>query len=116
MTEESNQNIGSAIFTSDTTEDGGQMVHFAEQFKDKVRAIHEHFDKNKDGFLNFEELSNLQLATSGQVLESTMYAYLCQGLNCQPDKGLGLDGLKLTYASEGANIGEYMFLLAMCSV
>ena len=107
--EESAQSIGSSIFAATEGETGGEMIGFAEQFKDKVRAIHEHFDKNNDGFLNFEELSNLQLCTNGQALDSTMYGYFCQGLGCQPNKGLSLDVLKLTYASEGANIGELFF-------
>ena len=110
--EESAQNVGPSLFTTaktddvndgdgNTTKSNEEMISFAEQFVDKIRAIHEHFDKNKDGYLNYDELSSLQLCTSGQTLDSTMYGYLCQGLGCQPDKGLSLDGLKLTYASEG---------------
>ncbi len=105
--EESGDNIGNSLFNT-TSSAGGtdEMTSFAEEFVDKTRAIHEHFDLNKDGYLNFDELSSLQLCTSGQTLDSNMYAYLCQGLGCQPDKGLSLDGLKLTYASEGTNLGE----------
>ena len=105
--EESAHNVGSSIFTATEGEEGGHMINFADQFKDKVLAIHEHFDKNKDGFLNFDELSALQLCTSGQVLDSTMYGYICQGLGCAPSEGLHLDGLKLTYASDGANVGKF---------
>ena len=104
--EETGETIGTSLFSNGDNDDGDEMISFADQFVDKVRAIHEHFDKNCDGFLNFEELSSLQLCTSGQILDSSLYGYLCQGLGCQPDKGLSLDGLKLTYASEGANVGE----------
>ena len=37
----------------------------AEGFRDKVRALHEHFDRDKDGFLDHSELRGLQLLTSG---------------------------------------------------
>ncbi len=110
--EESASSVESSLFsnTAATTnhekeEDEEQMMSFAEQFKDKVKIIHEHFDKNQDGYLNFEELSNLQLCTSGQSLDGTVYAYICQAFGCHPDKGLSLDGLKLTYASEGTDLG-----------
>eukprot|EP00551_Chaetoceros_affinis_P014176 CAMPEP_0203688894 /NCGR_PEP_ID=MMETSP0091-20130426/1412_1 /ASSEMBLY_ACC=CAM_ASM_001089 /TAXON_ID=426623 /ORGANISM="Chaetoceros affinis, Strain CCMP159" /LENGTH=154 /DNA_ID=CAMNT_0050558453 /DNA_START=172 /DNA_END=636 /DNA_ORIENTATION=+ len=107
--EESGENIGNSLFTTDTSSSNtsaDDMTSFAEQFIDKTRAIHEHFDKNKDGFLNFDELSSLQLCTSGEILDGNMYQALCQGLGCQPNKGLSLDGLKLTYASEGTNLDE----------
>ena len=35
---------------------------------DKCARIFEHFDKDNDGTLNFQELSALQLATAGTVL------------------------------------------------
>lgn len=116
--EESGTNIGSSLFSvsssveDDDNNDGGEMTSFAEHFKDKVQAIHEHFDKNKDGFLNYEELSSLQLCTSGQVLDSTIYGYLCKELGCLPHQGLSLDGLKLTYASEGTSLGECFWMLS----
>jgi hypothetical protein len=109
--EESAQNVGSSLFSSNTNDDSDEMVNFAEQFRDKVKAIHEHFDENQDGFLNFDELSSLQLRTSGEILDRNMYGYLCQQLGCKPDKGLSLDGLRLTYASEGADVGTRMLFL-----
>ena len=94
------QNVGSALFSGNCSET------FAEQFKDKVRAIHEHFDKDKDGHLNFKELSSLQLCTSGNPMDESLYVMICRGLQCHPSKGLSLDHLKLTYAAEGTDLEE----------
>ena len=99
-TSNSAQNIGAALFTGNCSET------FAEQFKDKVRAIHEHFDQDKDGHLNYKELSSLQLCTSGNPMEEEVYLMVCRGLGCHPSKGLALDHLKLTYATEGTNLEE----------
>jgi hypothetical protein len=78
---------------------------FAEEFTDKVRGLHEHFDLNKDGFLNFEELRSLQLMTSGEDMKPEHYEMACRALDCHPSKGLSLDALRLTYAADGTNIG-----------
>lgn len=82
-------------------------VGFAEEFRDKVRTLFEHFDKDGDKYLNFPELAALQVATSGDILTEDMYVMACRALGCPPSQGLSLDALKLTYASEGANIGAY---------
>ncbi len=116
--EESGTTIGSSLFSETTTtttntntsaeknhDDENEMENFAEQFKDKVKLIHEHFDKNQDGYLNYHELSNLQECTSGQKLDSVVYGHICSAFSCRPEKGLSLDGLKLTYASEGSDLG-----------
>eukprot|EP00591_Stephanopyxis_turris_P007058 CAMPEP_0195526152 /NCGR_PEP_ID=MMETSP0794_2-20130614/27051_1 /TAXON_ID=515487 /ORGANISM="Stephanopyxis turris, Strain CCMP 815" /LENGTH=123 /DNA_ID=CAMNT_0040656775 /DNA_START=37 /DNA_END=408 /DNA_ORIENTATION=+ len=74
---------------------------------DMVRLLHEHFDKNKDGFLNFQELKSLQRETSGDNLDENSYVMVCRALDCHPNNGLTLDALLLTYASNGdANIEE----------
>jgi len=73
---------------------------------DKVRTIHEHFDKDNDDHLNFDELASLQLFTSGAVMDSNQYGMVCQALGCRPSQGLSLDAMKLTYAADGANIDE----------
>jgi|AntRauTorckE5430_2_1112549.scaffolds.fasta_scaffold41043_1 hypothetical protein len=95
---ESASNIGAALFQSSDS--------FAVEFMDKVRLIHEHFDKDNDGFLNFEELSSLQLITSGAEMDGSSFGMICQALGCKPSQGLGLDALKLTYAAQGANVDE----------
>jgi Ca2+-binding EF-hand superfamily protein len=88
-----------AIFESNDTS-------FAKEFQDKVRTIHEYFDKDKDGYLNFEELSNLQRYTSGSEMEKSVYHHLCQIFGSTPNRGLSIDHLRLTYSSDGANIDE----------
>uniref|UniRef100_A0A7S1BTW0 EF-hand domain-containing protein n=1 Tax=Corethron hystrix TaxID=216773 RepID=A0A7S1BTW0_9STRA len=83
-----------------------ENIDFSQQFKDKVRAIHELFDKDGDGFLNFEELRSLQLTTSGQKMDETHYVMACRALDCHPKQGLSLDALRLTYASEGSSVDD----------
>lgn len=79
---------------------------FAEEFRDKVGAIHEHFDCDKDGYLNFAELKNLQSKTSGASLDEDQYVMVCKALGCHPSKGVSLPALRLTYAAEGTNLEE----------
>eukprot|EP00980_Cylindrotheca_fusiformis_P016023 scaffold4715_cov115-Cylindrotheca_fusiformis.AAC.7 len=78
----------------------------AELFRDRVRSLHEHFDKDGDGHLNFEELAALQKATEGVILSEEMYVMACKALDCIPNKGISMGALKLTYASEGADISK----------
>ena len=91
-------------------EDNGK-TSFAEEFKDKVRLLHEQFDKDKDGFLNFPEIRSLQLHTSGEDMDENNYVMVCRALDCHPNKGISVDALRLTYASEGANIDEDFLLV-----
>lgn len=77
-----------------------------EWFRDKVRAIFEHFDTDQDQHLKFAELAALQKATSGTMLTEEMYVMACRALDCTPHKGISLDALKLTYAAEGSDIGK----------
>ena len=74
---------------------------------DRVRCLHENFDKNEDGHLNFEELAALQKATEGVILSKEMYVMACKALDQKPDPGISLDALKLTYASEGSDISKF---------
>ena len=80
----------------------------AESFRDKVRILFEHFDKDGDGFLNLKELAALQKATEGVILTEEMYLMACRTLNCQPGNGITLGALKVTYASDGADVGGYI--------
>lgn len=97
MTEYMSQNL-EPLFQSDSS--------FAKEFRDKVRLIHEHFDKDQDGYLNFKELSNLQFYTSGSTVDSNSYGHLCKIFGTDPNQGLSLDHLRLTYSSVGANIDD----------
>ena len=97
-------NIGAHLFANEDDS-------FANEFVDKVRAIHEYFDKDNDGFLNFKELSSLQLCTSGKVMDGDIYAMVCRSLGCHPNRGMSLETLKLTYAAEGTDVGEFEHLL-----
>ena len=74
--------------------------------KDKVSAIHSHFDRDKDGHLNYSELRSLQLVTSGADMTTEQYKQVCAALNCHVDRGLCLNALKFTYAAEGADVDE----------
>jgi len=102
--------VGNALFESSTaggTNGGGDALpSFAELFLDKIRAMHEHFDKDQNGYLNFSELSSLQLYTSGDTMDENTYVMVCKTLGCHPNQGIGVEALKLTYASEGADIEE----------
>jgi hypothetical protein len=71
-----------------------------------VQALHEHFDIDKDGFLNFKEISALQEATSGDSMSENQYVMVCRTLLCHPGEGISLTALRLTYAAEGTNVNE----------
>ena len=105
--EEDAKKVGQPVFSKDS--ESGEIC-FAEEFKDKVVAIHEHFDKDGDGYLNYEELRSLQLCTSGNDLDSSVYAMICSALGCQPHKGISIDALRLTYASEGTDVGTLTYI------
>lgn len=85
-------------------EDGNEK--FAEEFRDKVGAIHEHFDRDKDGYLNFKELGDLQIRTSDNDLDENQYVMVCKALGCHPNKGVSVETLRLTYAAEGTDVEE----------
>ena len=70
---------------------------------DKVRAVHEFFDEDSDGFLNYWELRTMQIATSDDSndLGTNQYQLVCQALDCDPSKGIDIESLRLTYASGG---------------
>lgn len=91
--------VASALFSSDDTS-------LAEGFRDKVAALHEFFDRDKDGFLNHSELRGLQLLTSGEEMNIPTYLMACKSIGCDPQQGISLDGLRLVYAAEGSNVEE----------
>jgi hypothetical protein len=71
-----------------------------------VQALHEHFDRDKDGFLKYPEISALQQATSGETMTENQYVIVCRTLQCHPGEGISLTALRLTYAAEGTNVAE----------
>jgi hypothetical protein len=91
----------------DDDDDDNNNNAFAEGFTDRVRAIHEQFDKDQDGFLTFSELAALQRATDGTQLSEEMYLMACRALDCHPTQGISLNALRLTYAAEGTSIGTW---------
>lgn len=101
--EEDAKNVGKAVFAKDA--DSGEIC-FANEFKDKVAAIHDFFDKDQDGFLNYEELRSLQLCTSGNDMDESLYCMICRGLACHPNQGISIDALRLTYAADGTDIDD----------
>lgn len=101
--EEDAKHVGNPVFAKDS--ENGEVC-FANEFKDKVAAIHEHFDKDNDGCLNYEELRSLQLCTSGSDMDESLYVMICRGFGCHPNQGVSIDALRLTYASDGTNIDE----------
>ena len=86
----------SAIFEDDDED-------FREGMIDRVRLIHEEFDKDKDGFLNYFELRALQYATSQTELTPDQYKMVCEALGCSPSEGLDVESIRLTYASGGGS-------------
>jgi len=99
MASEESANIGGAIFEH-------EGFSFSEEMADKVRQLHEHFDADGDGYLSFEEIRSLQLLTSGADMPPDQYVMVCRALGCHPTKGISLEALRLTYASEGTDIDE----------
>ena len=67
----------------------------------KVRALHTHFDLDGNKFLNYSELSALQLATSDEHLEGPEYCHLCRENQCDPRKGLSVKALQTIYEESG---------------
>jgi len=106
--EETEKEEITAIFNDDDDddEDGEAEPMTAELFRDRVRSLHEHFDANEDGHLNFSELATLQKATEGTTMTEDMYVMACKALDCKPHQGISIDALRLTYASEGADINK----------
>lgn len=78
----------------------------ADGFKDKVAALHAHFDRDGDGTLNHAELRGLQLLTAGTDMDKMTYVLACRSVGCDPHAGVSLDGLRLVYAAEGTDVDE----------
>lgn len=68
-----------------------------------MAALHSHFDRDGDGFLNHIELRGLELTTSGSDMNSATYLMACQSVGCDPKVDVSLDGLRLVYAADGTS-------------
>ena len=84
----------------------GDGICLAEGFRDKVAALHSHFDRDNDGYLNHSELRGLQLITSGNDMHQGHYVMVCKSIGCDPRNGVSIDALRLVYAADGTSIGE----------
>ncbi len=88
----------------------------AKQIKlQKIAEIHKFFDKDNDGYLNYAELSSLQIKTTKDLpstsagedssennsISRSKYKTICTALGCKPNKGLDLRALIFTYESGG---------------
>ena len=72
----------------------------------KVMALHYRFDADRDGYLSYNELQNLQQTTSGAAMSVHEYTMICHALQCEPRHGISLDALRVTYASAQGEGGE----------
>mmetsp|Transcript_12965 Transcript_12965/g.38090 ORF Transcript_12965/g.38090 Transcript_12965/m.38090 type:complete len:147 (-) Transcript_12965:626-1066(-) len=91
------KSVGSAIFA-----DAG--ASFSSEMADKAKLIFDHFDRDKDERLNYEELRLLQLITSGADMTPENYEMACRALQCEPRKGVTLGAMKITYAAGGTDV------------
>ena len=89
------------VNNDDNDDDNDEMLML-----DKVLAVHEHFDKDQDGFLNYFELRSLQICTSAgknadilNDMTQQQYEGICQALDCNPKQGVDVESLRLTYAT-----------------
>jgi len=56
------------------------------------------FDRDHDEVLNYKELNNLQIATSGSPIETAaQFAFICQLLDQNPMRGINFAGLARVY-------------------
>lgn len=69
----------------------------------KVGALHRQFDIDRSKYLNYSQLSALQLATSGECLEGSEYCHLCREHQCDPRKGLSVKALQIIYEESGVD-------------
>ena len=76
--------------------------------KTKSDEIFDHFDRDQDGYLNFNELRALGRATGGD-LERNTYGAICQEIGADPSKGVTKALLLIMYTpgeDGGAGLGD----------
>ena len=72
----------------------------ADETKRKSDEIFDHFDQDRDGYLNFPELRALGLATGGELVKSA-YDAVCQEIGANPAKGITKPLLLTMYTDAG---------------
>ena len=76
----------------------------------KISTIHSYFDRDCDGYLNYDEMCRLDQAMSRQRISDIQFIHLCQALHCDPQHGLDVRGLQLLYSDLTS------FLFSYCDV
>ena len=95
-----------AEYLPDSTSTSNPTTALSADQEQKVMALHYHFDADRDGYLSYHELQNLQQTTSGAAMSVHEYTMICHALNCEPREGISLDALRVTYASVQGEGGE----------
>lgn len=72
-----------------------------ESSRDKVRKVLSTIDRNKDGHLNFDEITFLQKAAHVGHIKRSTYEQLCQQFGEDADVGLGVETLASIYSRTG---------------
>ena len=72
---------------------------------DKVAKIFELFDQDRDGYLSFDELNALQIATSGNILPRQAWGAVITAFSCTA-QGPTVDHLRLTYKTQQADLNS----------
>ena len=69
------------------------------QVVDMLGKLFKHFDRDNDGVLNYQELRELQLATSDDDMSRKEFAQVLKTFGVPANSGLSLQHLKLTYST-----------------
>ncbi|CAE7883296.1 unnamed protein product [Symbiodinium necroappetens] len=80
----------------------------------RAASVFRFFDEDRDGYLNYEELSELWKATStteGGELSASMFKAACQQANADPRQGLSVEALGQLYAEGFADLERHFAIL-----
>jgi hypothetical protein len=58
------------------------------------------FDKDGDGYLNYEESALFQWITDGNMLPPPIWQLVCAKVGCDRDKGMSLNDFRRTYLDD----------------
>mmetsp|Transcript_54775 Transcript_54775/g.138356 ORF Transcript_54775/g.138356 Transcript_54775/m.138356 type:complete len:245 (-) Transcript_54775:308-1042(-) len=88
----------------------GVFFPWAKEDLDRQRAacdqLFDYCDKDKDGFLSFEELTTLARSTGAESLPKDLFENMCEELECDPAKGLNREALWATYSDPDYQAGD----------